>query len=132
LSYFLYSLVLAAAMLVGLPYWLYKIARHGKYRAGLAERMGKVPARILAADRGKRVIWIHAVSLGEVLAVGGLVEKMRAALPDHRVLVSTTTNTGQELARKRFGYLCVVLGVALAALGLVSIWAFVGPAAASY
>ena len=50
-----------------------------------------------------RVIWIHAVSLGEVLAVSGLVEQMRRTFPQHRVLVSTTTDTGQELARKRFG-----------------------------
>ena len=49
------------------------------------------------------MIWVHAVSVGEVLAVGGLVEKMRRGFPGFRVLVSTTTNTGQELARKRFG-----------------------------
>jgi 3-deoxy-D-manno-octulosonic-acid transferase len=46
---------------------------------------------------------MHAVSVGEVLAVSGLVEEMRRSFPRHRVLVSTTTATGQELARKRFG-----------------------------
>jgi 3-deoxy-D-manno-octulosonic-acid transferase len=55
----------------------------------------------------KRVIWVHAVSVGEVLAVSGLVEEMRRCFPRHRVLVSTTTDTGQELARKRFGEDCV-------------------------
>src|SRR5579859_5505299 len=107
LSYFFYSLVLALAMLVSLPYWLYQIFRHGKYRSGFAERMGKVPARLITADAAhadlKRIIWIHAVSLGEVLAVSGLVAEMRRAFPHHRVLVSTTTDTGQQLARKRFG-----------------------------
>ena len=49
------------------------------------------------------MIWVHAVSVGEVLAVGGLVEEMRRSFPGFRVLISTTTNTGQELARKRFG-----------------------------
>ena len=106
LSYLLYSVALALAMLVSLPYWLYQVARHGKYRRGFAERMGAVPARLMAASmaagRG-RVIWIHAVSLGEVLAVSGLVERMRGAFPQHRVVVSTTTDTGQDLARKRFG-----------------------------
>jgi 3-deoxy-D-manno-octulosonic-acid transferase len=122
LSYFLYSLLLALAMLLSLPYWLYQILRHGKYRSGLAERLGTFPQRLIAtaalpaavagaclepAERASRprsrVIWIHAVSLGEVLAVGGLVEQMRRDFPLHRVLVSTTTDTGQSLARKRFG-----------------------------
>ncbi len=116
-------------MLLSLPYWLFQILRHGKYHSGFAERAGKVPARLMVdarflkeprADRSAgvppavarasrprsrpdRVIWIHAVSVGEVIAVSGLVEGMRHAFPQHRVLVSTTTDTGQELARKRFG-----------------------------
>jgi 3-deoxy-D-manno-octulosonic-acid transferase len=105
LSYFLYSLALALAMLLSLPYWLYQILRYGKYRQGFAERMGLVPNRLkaLPAERASRVIWIHAVSVGEVLAVSGLVERMRQAFPEHRIVVSTTTDTGQFLARKRFG-----------------------------
>jgi 3-deoxy-D-manno-octulosonic-acid transferase len=106
LSYLLYSLALAAGMLLSLPYWLYQILRHGKYRSGLAERMGRVPDRLIAAGSGSpppRVIWVHAVSLGEVFAVSGLVEQIRRTFPQHRVLVSTTTDTGQALARKGFG-----------------------------
>src|SRR5579864_8992322 len=106
LSYFLYSLLLAAAMLLSLPYWLYQVLRHGKYRTGFPERLGRVPVRLMAENahpHGKRVIWVHAVSVGEVLAVSGLVEEMKARFPQHRVVVSTTTDTGQELARKRFG-----------------------------
>lgn len=90
-------------MLVSLPYWLYQVARHGKYRRGFAERLGKVPARLTSASATSRVIWIHAVSLGEVLAVSGLAERMRNSFPRHRIVVSTTTDTGQDLARKRFG-----------------------------
>lgn len=89
-------------MLLSLPFWLYQMLRHGKYRRGFSERMGRVPARIRGAT-GQRVIWIHAVSVGEVLAVNGLVGLLRKKLPDYRVVVSTTTDTGQDLARKRFG-----------------------------
>jgi 3-deoxy-D-manno-octulosonic-acid transferase len=105
LSYLLYSLLLAAGLLVSLPFWLYQIVRYGKYRTGFAARMGQVPARLinLTGSQPGRVIWVHAVSVGEVLAVSGLVEQMRRNLPMHRVLVSTTTDTGQQLARKRFG-----------------------------
>ena len=90
-------------MVLSAPYWLYQVLRHGKYRRGFAERLGKVPARIASGSGGQRVIWIHAVSVGEVLAVAGLVSEMRRGLPQHRILISTTTDTGQDLARKRFG-----------------------------
>ncbi len=109
LIYFLYSLALALGLLLSLPYWLYQIARHRKHVRGLAERLGRVPARVLHGGRpipdapAPRIIWVHAVSLGEVLAVSRLVSEMRQAFPHHRVLVSTTTDTGQDLARKHFG-----------------------------
>jgi len=100
--YWLYSALLAAGLLLTLPYWLIQMMRHGKYRSGLRERLGGVPARLARQD-AKPVIWIHAVSVGEVLAVSGLIERLEKRLPSHRVVVSTTTVTGQQLARKRFG-----------------------------
>ena len=106
LSYFFYSLLLAAGLLLSLPYWLFQMLRHGKYRSGLSQRLGRTPEwlRALRADNAAApVIWIHAVSVGEVLAVRGLVEGIRRRFPRHRVVVSTTTDTGQTLARKLFG-----------------------------
>jgi 3-deoxy-D-manno-octulosonic-acid transferase len=100
---FLYSVVLAAAILVSLPYWLFQMMRHGKYRQGLAERMGRVPARLQLPEVDETAIWVHAVSVGEVLAVAGLVEELRGGSPRHRIFISTTTDTGQALARKKFG-----------------------------
>jgi len=100
--YLLYSALLAAGLLVTLPYWLLKMSRHGKYHAGLGQRLGRVPER-LAALPGQRVIWIHAVSVGEVLAVSGLVSELRRRHPQHRIVISTTTDTGQKLAGKQFG-----------------------------
>ncbi len=97
--YFLYSAMLAAVFILGSPFWLFQMARLGKYRAGLRERFGTVPDRILTS-RG-RTVWIHAVSVGEVLAISRLVEELRKRYP--RVLISTTTHTGQRLARERFG-----------------------------
>ncbi len=100
--YLLYSALLAAGLLVTLPYWLWQMSRHGKYHAGLGERLGKVPER-LASLAGRPVIWIHAVSVGEVRAVSGLVSELRRRHPERRILVSTTTDTGQKLARRQFG-----------------------------
>jgi 3-deoxy-D-manno-octulosonic-acid transferase len=100
---FLYSVALGVGMLVSLPYWLFQMARHGKYRKGLAERLGWVPSRLGLPGEEEPVIWIHAVSVGEVLAVAGLVEELRRRFPRHKIFVSTTTDTGQALARARFG-----------------------------
>src|SRR5579872_2292291 len=99
--YLAYSVLLAAALLLGSPYWIFQMLRHGKYRRGLGERLGRVPQRIRAQT--KRSIWIHAVSVGEVLAVSELVRQLRSQYPEHRVVVSTTTDTGQNLAASRFG-----------------------------
>jgi 3-deoxy-D-manno-octulosonic-acid transferase len=100
---FLYSVALGVGMLVSLPYWLFQMARHGKYRKGFAERIGRVPARLRLPGEREPVIWVHAVSVGEVLAVAGLVEELQRRFPQHKIFISTTTDTGQALARKRFG-----------------------------
>jgi len=100
--YLLYSALLAVWLVITLPYWLIQMGRHGKYRAGLKERLGDVPAR-LQLPSAQPTIWVHAVSVGEVVAVSGLVLEMRLRFPQYRVLISTTTDTGQKLARQRFG-----------------------------
>jgi len=97
----LYSALLAAGLLASLPYWMFGKRRHGKYREGLGERLGKVPPR-LQLQSGP-AIWVHAVSVGEVLAVSELVSQLRQRFPQYRVVVSTTTATGQKLATKHFG-----------------------------
>lgn len=100
--YALYSALLGLFLLITLPYWLLQMLRHGKYRAGLRQRLGAVPPH-LKAKIGKPSIWVHAVSVGEVVAASGAVEELREQFPSHRVLISTTTSTGQKLAAKRFG-----------------------------
>src|SRR3954467_4511419 len=102
--YFFYSAALAVAFVLATPYWLFKMLRHGKYRAGLAERLGRVPERVRSAQPGDLCVWIHAVSVGEVLAISQLVEELkRSSQKKLRIVISTTTTTGQNLARERFG-----------------------------
>jgi 3-deoxy-D-manno-octulosonic-acid transferase len=100
--YLIYSALLAAGLLVSLPYWLLQALRHGKYRAGLDERLGRIPTR-LVTGAARPAIWIHAVSVGEVLAISGLAEELAKRFPQHRIVISTTTDTGQKLAQSRFG-----------------------------
>ena len=99
--HFVYSLVLGLALILASPWWLTQMARHGKYRAGLRERLGIVPARLVRPGPGTRTVWLHAVSVGEVLAVSRLVSELRHDFDS--VYISTTTLTGQKLARERFG-----------------------------
>ncbi|HST21289.1 MAG TPA: 3-deoxy-D-manno-octulosonic acid transferase [Blastocatellia bacterium] len=95
--YFLYSLALTILFLALLPYFIYQAIRHGKYAASFKERLGWLPVSSLSD--GRKTIWVHAVSVGEFLAARPLVERIKRELPDFRLVVSTTTLTGQRLAR---------------------------------
>ena len=67
--YLLYSALMATGLLLSLPYWMLA-RRHGRWREGLGERLGRVPVRLRAESTP--AIWVHAVSVGEVLAVSEL------------------------------------------------------------
>ncbi|HUS18501.1 MAG TPA: glycosyltransferase N-terminal domain-containing protein, partial [Terriglobales bacterium] len=99
----LYSIALALALLVTLPFWLLAMLRHGKYREGLSARLGNVPLSLRPTKPLERCIWVHAVSVGEVLAVSTLIDRLKNRFEATRIVVSTTTITGQSLARKKFG-----------------------------
>lgn len=99
----LYSIALGLTLLLSLPFWLLAMLRHGKYRAGLRARLGQVPESLRATPALERCIWVHAVSVGEVLAIAPLVGRLRQKFSGTRIVVSTTTMTGQDLAQKRFG-----------------------------
>ena len=96
---------MGAAALLLLPYWLSKGLRHGKYLSNLGERLGLSLGVLegLPADR-RGAIWIHAVSVGELLSSIGLAKRLKDAHPDRLLLVSTTTITGQGLARERMQF----------------------------
>jgi 3-deoxy-D-manno-octulosonic-acid transferase len=99
-----YSALLTLGLLLGAPWWLFRMATTERYREGLRQRLGFVPAALRAVVSGKRVGWLHAVSVGEVLAATRLVAELGAALGEGWVVaVSTTTRTGQALAWQRFG-----------------------------
>ena len=90
--------VYAAALAATGPVWLYKMIRHGRYRRDIGERLGAAPIRYSLQP----IIWIHGVSLGEINAARTLVAELHSQLPDFRVVVSTTTETGMQAARKLF------------------------------
>jgi 3-deoxy-D-manno-octulosonic-acid transferase len=100
--YLIYSALLATGLLLALPYWIWEMLRHRKYRTAFRERFGKVPAHLTEVPT-RPTLWVHAVSVGEVLAISGLVGELRRIFPQFRAVISTTTDAGQKLARTRFG-----------------------------
>jgi 3-deoxy-D-manno-octulosonic-acid transferase len=104
--YFFYRLFSAAAMIFLAPYYLLRGWRRGESAQAFRQRLGSTPAAIAAkasqaAASGANAIWIHAVSVGEVLAAKPIVDGLRARSPQRPIFVSTTTETGQRLARER-------------------------------
>jgi 3-deoxy-D-manno-octulosonic-acid transferase len=106
--YALYSLLTAAGMLLLLPYFLVRGLIQGKYLSNIEERLGwKFPPELRdknSAGSPEKSIWIHAVSVGEVLAVLPLAEQLKKRFPQLRLVVSTTTITGQKIARERMPF----------------------------
>ena len=72
----------------------------GKYRQNLGPRLG-VGLKGLARPISGEVIWVHALSVGEVLSVVSLVHTLRKQLPDYKILITTTTESGQQVARQK-------------------------------
>jgi len=99
---FFYNVALLTALVLSAPWWLWKMATTHKYREGMTERLGWVRLGLLKRSFAP-LVWVHAVSVGEVLAITRLVRELEVALPGHFIAVSTTTRTGQTLARERFG-----------------------------
>jgi 3-deoxy-D-manno-octulosonic-acid transferase len=95
----IYSLLLALAFIVLLPYFIYQALFHRKYLNNFRERMGLLPDSL--KNDARPAIWLHAVSVGEALAAGSLVRALGERFPRHRLIISTTTATGQAVARAR-------------------------------
>ncbi|MEO8680077.1 MAG: 3-deoxy-D-manno-octulosonic acid transferase [Vicinamibacterales bacterium] len=96
--YSLYSIVVLAIVVIASPWFIYQAVRYKKYVGSLGQRMGYLPVSFnMDADES---IWIHAVSVGEVLTARPLISDLRKRYPNLRIFLSTTTMAGQQLARR--------------------------------
>ena len=103
--YFFYSVLMGVAALVTAPYWLIRGWRHGKYLYNLRERMGvSLSARETLPGERRSAIWIHAVSVGEALSGVPLAKRLNQLYPKRRLVISTTTVTGHDLAKQRIPF----------------------------
>jgi 3-deoxy-D-manno-octulosonic-acid transferase len=98
------NLCYGALLLACAPFVVRSAIRTGKYCEGYREKfLGLVPVRQGEAT----CVWIHAVSVGEVNLLATILRELRAAHPDWVFVVSTTSRTGYELARKKYADLSV-------------------------
>lgn len=96
--YSLYSVLVLAAVVIASPWFVYQALRYRKYVGSLGQRMGYLPVSFnMDADHS---IWIHAVSVGEVLTARPLISDLKRRYPELRMFLSTTTLAGHQLARR--------------------------------
>jgi 3-deoxy-D-manno-octulosonic-acid transferase len=97
--YLLYSMLLFLSAIISSPYWIFKAITQNKYCKSFWRRLGIVLPEKTAATKP---LWLHAVSVGEILAAKPLVSAIHASYPDLPLVISTVTLTGQALARREF------------------------------
>lgn len=98
---FLYDLLFAVFFLFSLPGYGYRLWRRGNWRDGLGQRFGLYSAKLAERLQGGRVIWFHAVSVGEVHLCALLVQRLGRHLQGWTIAASATTSTGMGELRRQ-------------------------------
>src|SRR5438094_2652940 len=97
----LYNILFAIFFCLAAPYYFLKMWRRGDWRRGFRQRFGRFDAGFKQALTNRHVLWMHAVSVGEVNVCTQLIRALEPRIPNIKIIVSTTTSTGMgELHRK--------------------------------
>jgi len=92
----IYNIIFILFAIIYIPIFLFK----GRKREGVGLRLGIYPDALKRSLSAKKNIWVHAVSVGEVLASSPILEKLRDRYPEHRLVITTVTETGNLVAKK--------------------------------
>jgi 3-deoxy-D-manno-octulosonic-acid transferase len=97
----LYNILFTVFFLLASPYYFFRLWRRGNWRAGFQQRFGAFSSKVKQAVTNRHVLWLHAVSVGEVNLCTQLIKALEPRLPNLKLVVSTTTTTGMgELQKK--------------------------------
>lgn len=99
--YVIYNGILIVATILLSPYILFKVLTVPKYRKGITQKLGRVRKGVLRVLAGSRPIWVHAVSVGEVMAAHPLIRELKKQYPRRKLILSTVTVTGNHTAKQR-------------------------------
>ena len=117
--YVIYNIFLVVATVFLSPVVLFKLITAPKYRGGLTQKLGRLRKSVMRVIKGTRPIWVHAVSVGEVMAAHPLIRELKKKYPHRKLILSTVTVTGHFTASRRlpeadaifyfpFDYPCIV------------------------
>jgi 3-deoxy-D-manno-octulosonic-acid transferase len=96
-----YNILFTIFFVLSAPYYFWRMRRRGNWTAGFAQRFGKYDSKFKQSITNRHVIWLHAVSVGEVNLCTQLIRALEPRLPNAKIIVSTTTTTGMgELQKK--------------------------------
>ena len=97
----LYNILFIIFFVLSSPYYFWRMRRRGNWRAGFVQRFAKYDASLKQALTNRHVIWLHAVSVGEVNLCTQLIRALEPRVPNLKMVVSTTTTTGMAELRRR-------------------------------
>jgi 3-deoxy-D-manno-octulosonic-acid transferase len=97
----LYNILFTIFFVLSSPYYLRRMRRRGNWRRGFRERFARYEPNLKQALTNRQVIWLHAVSVGEVNLCTQLIRALELRLPNIKFVVSTTTTTGMAELRRR-------------------------------
>jgi 3-deoxy-D-manno-octulosonic-acid transferase len=103
-----YRILFIPLLVLASPYYLWRMLRRGGYSEGFIQRFGLFPA-LPPKTAGRRRIWIQAVSVGEIEAIGPLLQRLQAT-GQTEVILTTTTSTGYRIAQDKYKDLCIGIG----------------------
>ncbi len=97
----LYNILFTFFFLLSAPYYLWRLVRRGSWRRGFGQRFGWHEISLRESLDGQRVLWLHAVSVGEANLCVQLIDSLREEIDDWAIVVSTTTTTGMSELEKK-------------------------------
>jgi 3-deoxy-D-manno-octulosonic-acid transferase len=102
----LYNILFTVFFLLALPYYFFRLWRRGNWWRGFGQRFGRYDTKLKQAITNRHVLWLHAVSVGEVNLCTQLIRALEPRMPNLKIVVSTTTTTGMgELQRRLPGHI---------------------------
>ena len=96
---FIYNLLMPLVFLVFLPRLIFKYRSRGGWKDTYGERFARFGSRIAELKKFRGAIWVHAVSVGETIVALSMIRRYQERFPERKFILSTTTTTGQDVAR---------------------------------
>lgn len=97
----IYNILFTIFFWLSSPYYFMRMRRRGNWQEGFSERFGKFSSKVKQAMTNRHVLWIHAVSVGEVNIATQLIAALENRMPNLKIVVSTTTTTGMAELQKK-------------------------------